>query len=370
MSPAPKKTAKFGFVSARRSAWLIGALALGASVACSSSDEPGNSGTAGALPGSAGASAGGTAVAGAPAGGSQAVAGAGNTGGAIGSAGAGATGGSSAGAGNAASGGTSAGGPGAGGSAGSGTAGNGTAGSGTAGSGTAGTGAGGAGAFAPCPTTGPCKILPFGDSITFGLLYPDYSTPKQGGYRAQIFTKAVAANQNITFLGSQSSGPAMVAGKPFPQKNEGRSGWTIEPGGGSPGGISSLVPTPAFSTIPDIVLLMIGTNDAGKSLTAQQMADNLGKLMDSVISTAPNALLVVSKIPPLSTQQAKIDSYNEKIPGLVQTRAAAGKHVLAVDNKLTASDMTGDNVHPNEGGYVKLGDNWYEAIKGYLRTGT
>jgi lysophospholipase L1-like esterase len=162
----------------------------------------------------------------------------------------------------------------------------------------------------------------------------------------------------------------MVAGKPFPQKNEGHSGWTIEPGGGSPGGISSLVPSPAFTTMPDIVLLMIGTNDAGKSLTAQQMADNLGKLIDSVISTAPNALLVVSGIPPLSNQQAKVDSYNEKIPGLVQTRAAAGKHVLAVANKLTAADMTGDNVHPNAGGYEKLGDSWYEVIKGYLRTGT
>jgi hypothetical protein len=361
MSVAPKKTTKTWFVSARRSAWLLGALAVGASIACSSSDDAAvNPGTAGAPPGSAGASAGGPAVAGAPAGGSPAVAGAGNAGGTIGAAGAGAAGAPSAGAGNSGAGAASAGASGAGGSAGS----------GTAGSGAAGMGAGGSGTFAPCPTTGPCKILPFGDSITFGLLYPDYSTPKQGGYRAQIFTKAVAANQNITFTGSQSSGPAMVAGKPFPQKNEGHSGWTIEPGGGSPGGISSLVPTPAFTTIPDIVLLMIGTNDAGKSLTAQQMADNLAKLIDSVISTAPNALLVVSKIPPLSGQQAKIDSYNEKIPGLVQTRAAAGKHILSVDNKLTAADMTGDNVHPNEGGYVKMGDNWYEAIKTYLRTGT
>jgi len=188
--------------------------------------------------------------------------------------------------------------PGAGGSAAGGSAAGGSAGSAGSSSAGAGTG-GGSGTFAPCPTTGACKILPFGDSITFGLLAPDYATDKEGGYRAEI-----------------------------------------------------------------------GTNDAGQSLTAQQMADNLGKLIDKVISTAPNALLVVGLIPPLSTQTAKVNSYNALIPPLVQTRAAQGKHILSVDHKLTAADMTGDNVHPNAGGYTKLGDSWYEVIKGYLRTGT
>ena len=35
----------------------------------------------------------------------------------------------------------------------------------------------------------------------------------------------------------------------------------------------------------------------GQSLAAQQMVDNLGKLIDEVIMTAPNALLVVTRIP-------------------------------------------------------------------------
>ncbi len=100
------------------------------------------------------------------------------------------------------------------------------------------------------------------------------------------------------------------------------------------------------------------------------MADNLSKLIDTVISTAPNALLVVAKIPPLSSNQTKVDAYNALIPGLVQTRASAGKHILLAEPKLVAADMTGDNVHPNAGGYVKLGDAWYEIIKDYLRTGT
>jgi len=36
------------------------------------------------------------------------------------------------------------------------------------------------------------------------------------GYLSQLFKLIVQANQNITFVGSRSSGPAQVAGKTFP----------------------------------------------------------------------------------------------------------------------------------------------------------
>ena len=158
----------------------------------------------------------------------------------------------------------------------------------------------------------------------------------------------------------------MVDNKPFPQDNEGHSGWTIDPISGSPGGISTLVPSPAFNSNPQIVLLMIGTNDSLK-ISAQTIATDLGNLMDKVIMTAPNALLAVGTIPPLSSEQSTVTSYNGMIPALVQSRAAAGKHVIFVDNgNLTAADIGSDGVHPNAGGYTKLGDNWYAAIESYL----
>ncbi|HEY4392829.1 MAG TPA: SGNH/GDSL hydrolase family protein [Polyangia bacterium] len=239
---------------------------------------------------------------------------------------------------------------------------------GAAGGGATGTGGmGGAASFTPCGTAGgACKILPFGDSITFGLLPPNYVTSQEGGYRAEVFTRAVNAGQNVTFVGSQTSGPTTVDGKPFPQNNEGHSGWTIDPISGSPGGISTLVPSPAFDSSPQIVLLMIGTNDSLK-ISAQTIATDLGNLIDKVIMTAPNALLAVASIPPLSSAQSTVTAYNGMIPALVQTRAAAGKHVIFVDQgSLTASDIGSDGVHPNAGGYTKLGDNFYEAIKSYL----
>jgi hypothetical protein len=226
---------------------------------------------------------------------------------------------------------------------------------GTAGTGSGGTG--GAGDFRPCPTNGdPCKILPLGDSITWGIQY-------DGAYRVELFNKAVAAGQKITFTGWLSNGPTTVAGMTFPKKNEGHSGWTIDQDAG-------LVPSPAFSTVPNIVLLMIGTNDVYAASGQATMPNRLGSLLDKIISAAPNALLVVAKITPLANAGSNntIKTYNDAIPGLVQTRVAAGKHLIWVDMNtgFTSAMLSTDGVHPNKSGYDFMGGVWYTAISALL----
>jgi lysophospholipase L1-like esterase len=110
---------------------------------------------------------------------------------------------------------------------------------------------------------------------------------------------------------------------------------------------------------------MIGTNDCTK-ISAQTMADDLAKLIDHVIQVAPDALLAVAKLPPLAAGQATINDYNGRIPALVKARSDTGKHIIVVDQSTLTSADLGDGVHPNAGGYVKMGDTWYEAIKTYL----
>jgi lysophospholipase L1-like esterase len=206
--------------------------------------------------------------------------------------------------------------------------------------------------------------LPFGDSITNGVASTDL-----GGYRSPLFELVVAANQKVTFTGSQSSGPDQVSGKTFPKNHEGRSGWTIEPGYSSygSGGISSLVPSPAFSTIPNIVLLMIGTNDVTANTGQSTMTDRLEALLDKVVQTAPNALIVVAKLTPLSWTAAALDAYNAKIPGIAQVRAAKGQHIVSVDmSQMPASGLATDGVHPNDQGYTYMAGVWYAVIKDVL----
>jgi hypothetical protein len=228
-------------------------------------------------------------------------------------------------------------------------------------------GTGGTNAYSPCPTDGtPCKILPFGDSITNG----DKSSDR-GGYRTPLYKLILAAKQKATFVGSLMDGPTQVSGQPFPRNNEGHGGWTIDPrpntrpGGYS--GISTLVPSPALDGNPNIILLMIGTNDLFGGDTAN-MATRLESLLDKLVQNAPNALIVLATLTPLSNSAANAaaTAYNAKIPGIVQMRAEKGQHIIGVDmNELPASQLA-DGTHPNDQGYASLANIWYEAIKGLL----
>ena len=221
----------------------------------------------------------------------------------------------------------------------------------------AGQGAAGAaaapGGFDPCPATGDCNILPFGDSITYGLGYA-------GSYRVELFHKATMAGQHITFTGSLSNGPSMVDGMTFPKKNEGHSGWKINQ-------LLPLIPSPALNPMPHIILLMIGTNDIAQNDDVPNAPKRLGGLLDKLFMAAPDALIVVAKLTPLSFGSSGVQTYNDAIVPVVKERETAGKHVMLVDMYTGfMTSMLADGVHPNKEGSDRMAGVWYEAIKGYL----
>ena len=234
----------------------------------------------------------------------------------------------------------------------------------------AGTGGDGGGTpYSPCPSTGACAILPLGDSITLGTGSSD-----GGGYRVELFRQAVTHSQSITFVGTLTSGPTTVSGKPFPRSHEGHSGFVIDtiP---QRQGLSSVTDAAIAKSIPHIVLLMIGTNDIAWKYDLGNEPTRLGNLIDKIISDAPKALVVVAQIGPSNddARTALIKAYNDGIPAVVQARVAAGKHVSMVDmftpfvsNVNYKTALLSDEVHPNDAGYVILGQTWYAAIQSLL----
>jgi lysophospholipase L1-like esterase len=132
-----------------------------------------------------------------------------------------------------------------------------------------------------------------------------------------------------------------------------------------------LIPSPALSPLPDIVLLHIGTNDVYIGSDQAGMKDRLGSLVDKVAGAAPNALIVVAQIVPLSmaSWNTIIKTYNDALPAVIKQRADAGKHVVLVDMNtgfMASSMLSSDGVHPNKAGSDFMGDIFYAAISGYL----
>ncbi|HVY38306.1 MAG TPA: GDSL-type esterase/lipase family protein, partial [Polyangia bacterium] len=220
--------------------------------------------------------------------------------------------------------------------------------------GTTATGGAGGGGFNPCKAS-PCVILPLGDSITHG-----FSSTDDAGYRSALFKLIVAANQNVTFIGSLMNGPTTVSGKPFVRNHEGHDGITVT-------GITGYVPpAKSFSTTPHIVLLHIGTNDMTSNADPTTTANQLSTLITNLVKAAPDALIVVAKIVPLGYSNSNYTSYIAKIPDVV--KAHASDHVIMVDmSTLPGSDIRGSgNVHPTDQGYADMANLWYGAIKNYL----
>ncbi|WP_437618290.1 SGNH/GDSL hydrolase family protein [Sorangium sp. So ce1151] len=241
-------------------------------------------------------------------------------------------------------------------------------GGGNAGNGGAGgsAGAGGGPAFQPCPASGPCKIMPFGDSITQGFNVA-------GGYRAPLFHLALEADRDITFVGSASDySVPMVDGVTFPRNHEGHGGWTIE----GNNGIAKLVGTSIPNYQPNIITLMIGTNDINGNINLADAPNRLGKLLDSIFMRDPNILVVLAQIVPTRTDSTNnaIMAYNAAMPDLVSTRVSMGQHIVLVDMYTAFTNDTnyrqtllGDNLHPNQAGYNRMADVWFEALSPYLR---
>jgi len=238
------------------------------------------------------------------------------------------------------------------------------------------TSTGGNAGFNPCPTNGdPCKVLPLGDSITLGTNYG-------GGYRIKLFAHASTDQKNLTFVGYDTANPPTSAAlsalgsasSKYVNKHEGHFAWTIQQDDdlvtgvstSSQDGVNYTGKKVAADAQPHIVLVHLGTNDM--QTTPSGATDRLGKLIDHVVSDAPNALIVVASIIPLPSQASNVTSFNQAIPGIVKQRADAGKHVIFVDQFAGFSGKTGlmDSVHPYEAGYEQMAVVWYAAMKPYL----
>jgi hypothetical protein len=226
-------------------------------------------------------------------------------------------------------------------------------------------------ALDPCPPAGtPCRIMPLGDSITHGI-----GSTSGAGYRVPLFQRALVAKRGLTFVGSDQNGPATVDGVPFPPQHEGHRMFIIDTVG-TRAGLIPLINEVVTTHRPHIVTLMIGTNDAGSSTYAAEAPRRMGELLDRIHAAAPNALIVVAKIVPTTSDSRNqaVATFNNALPAIVATRTAAGKAILLVDMYqpfVSQADfktaLMADSLHPNEAGFAKMAEVWWNAIQPHLR---
>jgi lysophospholipase L1-like esterase len=197
------------------------------------------------------------------------------------------------------------------------------------------------------------KIMPLGDSITFG--FPDRT---YGGYRHLLGTLLKNDGYDVEFVGSMASGQGVI---PNPA-NEGHVGWTIQQ-------VKDGIDTKRWleKYEPDIVLLHIGTNDLRRRL-GPSAREHLSALLDDILTRLPQAHIVVAHI--IAFRAGPDPSHGEYNATLSDVVKSKGPRLSLVDfyTLLTKADYA-DGIHPNSGGYDKMALGWEHAVVAILSHG-
>ncbi|XMA08360.1 hypothetical protein WAI453_001151 [Rhynchosporium graminicola] len=191
----------------------------------------------------------------------------------------------------------------------------------------------------------PLRILPLGNSITFGFQSTDGN-----GYRKRLLEK-------ITISGPAQYIGSVLAGNMTDNHNEGH-----------PGAIITEISNYSRVSLvlrPNLILLMAGTNDMNNDLLAGA-SDRLGDLIDLCFTACPDSVILVAQLTPSANAsvEARIEQFNPTVMSVAAIREQRGMKIAVVNmmNFVTTADLE-DGLHPNDVGYAKMADAWYEGIQ-------
>ncbi len=202
------------------------------------------------------------------------------------------------------------------------------------------------------------RVMPLGDSITYGVESSDGN-----GYRDELYDYLQGSAPSVNFVGSVQSGSM------GDRDHEGHPGDRID----EIAGFASCS-VPRYQ--PNLITLHAGTNDMNQDYNLATAPDRLGKLVNQALADSPHATVLVAQLIPTGKAglQPRIDAYNAALPGMVDGLQREGKRVLLVAMaRVEVSDGLQDDAHPTDAGYAKMADAWYDSVQeanamGWLQT--
>jgi lysophospholipase L1-like esterase len=195
-------------------------------------------------------------------------------------------------------------------------------------------------------------VMPLGDSITDG-----YNVP--GGYRIDLWQTLVEQRgYAIDFVGSLQNGPPQLPDK----DHEGHSGWRIDQ-------IRKRISGWLRKSEPDVVLLLIGTNDIVQNYALETAPQRWLALIRDIQQQQPGTHILAASIPPIDDPvlNQRAETFNHAIADLVAKDSDSHPAITFVDvySHLSMDDLA-DGVHPNRQGHRRIAAAWQSPLSQVL----
>jgi lysophospholipase L1-like esterase len=187
------------------------------------------------------------------------------------------------------------------------------------------------------------------------------------GYREPLYVKLINGGYSFDFVGSLTNGS-------FADPNhEGHYGWradeilngrTSDPCAGK---LANWLP----ASQPDIILLHIGTNDISQGDQDANEVNSILNVIDAYEATSgKNITVILALIINRVNYNSATTIYNNDLNTMATGRISNGDNIVIVnmENALNYSTDMFDNTHPNDNGYAKMANVWYNALV-YVMTG-
>ena len=193
----------------------------------------------------------------------------------------------------------------------------------------------------------PLKVMAFGDSLTLGI-----GSTHGAGYRLAFLERMHEAGVDVDMVGSQRSGP------------EGMDGDHEGFGGEGVAKLDRVSLDEIRKRHPDVVMIMIGTNDTGE-FVPEAFRIRYTVLLDRILAESRVRCLVAT-IPPTRYDKRKrgTEAINAIVRSEVEKRAAEGKAIRLVDvhGMIDVRADFADNLHLNDDAYARVGNAFADAL--------
>jgi lysophospholipase L1-like esterase len=204
------------------------------------------------------------------------------------------------------------------------------------------------------PARHPVRIVAIGDSLTVGFAPGEGETPRTAGWRKRFVERLTAAGVDVEMVGPLANGDFAE------NRHHAVSGITIN------GLAEMLAARPLAPPLPDLILVMAGTNDAATPAAYPGAPARLGRLLDDLAARAPAATILVSTLLPAqpASIQDGIAAFNAELPRVVAQRPQV--RLVDVGSRVPVEHLP-DGIHPDAWGYQQMADGWADAVLEVLR---